>query len=192
MPQDYVGRVVIELGADNNIYMEHYTNGARTRTKLDRGAEWWNILDELTRQRKSAQSQAERQQERKDAEAIAQYNKVYATTAKHHGTKFANTHIGKPYGTNFVAEPKPPIARPTLDRELLPNIDNTAIADMVRVCHCGEEIVPFMEKCPDCPGHSGAGKIARTVTRITRFTERGKLSRSSKGQENPNARRNGR
>lgn len=35
------------------------------------------------------------------------------------------------------------------------------IADLEPVCHCGQPVRPFMARCSDCPGASGAGKALK-------------------------------
>lgn len=56
-------------------------------------------------------------------------------------------------------------AEPTAVQEYCP-------ADMVRVCHCGTLVEPFMTRCDDCPGALGAGKIRK-------FDERGQVPKLS-------------
>jgi len=43
-------------------------------------------------------------------------------------------------------------------------------SDYTRVCHCGREVTPFMERCDGCPGHAGAGKVPQ----VKRYTTSGK------------------
>jgi hypothetical protein len=42
---------------------------------------------------------------------------------------------------------------------------SSAISDLARVCHCGQLVHEFMEKCPGCPGPQGAGKVLRAPRR---------------------------
>ena len=45
--------------------------------------------------------------------------------------------------------------------------------DFQRVCHCGAEVKPFMERCPGCPGQDGAGKVP-VEPHVKRYNSRGK------------------
>lgn len=53
-----------------------------------------------------------------------------------------------------------------------PPVQEYCPADMVRVCHCGTIVEPFMTRCDDCPGALGAGKIRK-------FDERGQVPKLS-------------
>src|SRR5260370_10083427 len=55
-------RVIIELSAEGALSMEYYTNGQRTRTTLDRGNEWWQVVDQLHIQCKAITSANERRE----------------------------------------------------------------------------------------------------------------------------------
>lgn len=121
-PIQSLGRVVIELGTDNKLYMEHYVNGTRVRVKLDRGNELWEIQDALFVQKKEHEKAQARKTEQNEKESRLRHNRVWthSANARGQGLDFAARIIrgpvpsgyGKPpktsstsYGTLFAPEP---------------------------------------------------------------------------------------
>lgn len=88
-----ISRVIIELGHDGQLMMEFYSNGQRTRTRLDRGNEWWQVIDELHTQRKAAQSAAERKAQRETEASRKLHRNIWIHAAENHGVGFATKVI---------------------------------------------------------------------------------------------------
>jgi len=88
-----VGRVIVELSAEGQIYMERYINGQRQRSLLDRGNEWWEILDALSDQRRRLQADLAAKAERLAKETRMRHNRVWTDAAKKFGSGFAATRI---------------------------------------------------------------------------------------------------
>lgn len=102
------GRVIVELDANGKLWMEFYTNGQRTRTLLDRGNEWWNVVDELSNQRRHAITQAERQMAKLDENARKRHRQVWTQAAERQGIGFARDvikgEVPVGYGKYFAEE----------------------------------------------------------------------------------------
>jgi hypothetical protein len=89
-------RVVIELNPDGTLTMEHYTNGARSRTPLPRGIELSEIKETLFHLQTAINNTAARKAD-KVAEANAKRARaVYFNTAYNHGEAFADRTVGRP------------------------------------------------------------------------------------------------
>jgi hypothetical protein len=116
-------RVIIELGPTGQLHMEYYTNGQRTRTTLDRGNEWWQVVDQLHMQAKAIQSAEERKALREDEASRKRHRGVWIQTAEDFGIGFAKRVIKGPvpmgYGQYFAkAETKPAkLAKPGISGE---------------------------------------------------------------------------
>jgi hypothetical protein len=124
-PPQPIGRVVVELSADGRIYMERYVNGARTRTLLDRGNEWWEVLDALAEQRRASEASAALRAEQAERASRLRHNRVWVTTAETHGAGFAHRvikgEVPPGYGRYLAPEVQPkPRAKeqPTLKQML--------------------------------------------------------------------------
>lgn len=119
-------RIVVELTVNDNVVMEYYTNGQRTRTTLTRGQEFWEILDELKKQRNRHSDEASRKIKRDELRAAKRHRDVWVTSANRpgQGIQFATNVIKgeipngytKAYGEYFTPEktkkeqkPKPDI-----------------------------------------------------------------------------------
>lgn len=84
-----IGRVVIEIDFDGTLRMEQYINGQRQRTTLDRGNEWWEVVDALKDQQRRAIADAERKTEQNEHAARLRHNRVWIDAEQKFGTKFA-------------------------------------------------------------------------------------------------------
>lgn len=105
------GRVIVELDINGKLWMEHYANGQRQRTLLDRGNEWWNIVDELHIQRKRSIDADARAKLKHDETVRRRHRNVWIDAAENHGIGFAkNTIKGDVpigYGRYLAPEDKP-------------------------------------------------------------------------------------
>lgn len=103
-------RVIIELSASGQLMMEYYTNGQRTRTTLDRGNEWWQVVDQLHLQRKAITSAEERREAQAEEKSRKRHREVWLDAANKFGTRFAVAKIKGPvpmgYGQYLEPEDK--------------------------------------------------------------------------------------
>jgi len=89
-------RVVIELGADGTLIMEHYTNGARSRTPLARGIELAEIKETLFHLQTQINAVSARKAEKIAEQNAKRARAVYFNTAYNHGEAFADRTVGRP------------------------------------------------------------------------------------------------
>jgi hypothetical protein len=110
-PAKAIGRVVVELGTDNRIYLERYINGQRQRVLLDRGNEWWEVLDALTDAKRRHQSELDRKQEAEAKATRQMHNRVWVKAAENHGAGFAHRvikgDVPPGYGRYLLPEDRP-------------------------------------------------------------------------------------
>lgn len=87
-------RVIIELSATGALTIESYSNGQRTKVPLNRGQEYWEILDELKMLQRRARTEAERKADAQGKSLRLRHNRVWINTAERFGLGFANDKIG--------------------------------------------------------------------------------------------------
>jgi hypothetical protein len=110
-------RVMVELSADGSFRLECYRNGQRVNLTLTRGQEWWEILDELSTQKRFALTQAQRKEEQEEKKRKERHNRILSTTARQFGDDFAirticgkyNPDTGRIAGTAIKRELKVPL-----------------------------------------------------------------------------------
>lgn len=144
-------RIIVELQPDGTFVLETYTNGARTRTVPFAGDEWYEIKQALRAKQNEINDNEARKIARKAKEDNLRHRKVWkdvaygTTTTRPYGEHYANKTIGPI--EQLRQHPAVPVGTP--------------LADLERICHCGQLVRPFMEKCEDCPGFHGAGKVMK-------------------------------
>jgi hypothetical protein len=126
-------RIVLELCENGSLVMESYRNGQRTRLMLNRGQEYWEILDELRMQQRAAESEADRQKERNEKKLRHRHYAVWTTAAEHQGVGFAKNvikgEIPLGYGKYFAKEAdKAPKAK-SAKKALTPILGNIMLLD---------------------------------------------------------------
>jgi len=98
-------RIIIELSPNGGLVMEFYRNGQRGRLDLNRGTEYWEILDELQRQKKAIEQRLSEKEEKQNRMENNRHIRVWHTTAQNHGTTFANRTVGsKKFGQYLIDE----------------------------------------------------------------------------------------
>lgn len=128
----------------------------RPRIILEQASDGSIVIETYTngqRQRSELLSGADLLWEIKDA--LARKQRELDTSAERRQRKLmADAHIIRPAGVPL---------RPGQEQAHAAD----AIASLIRVCHCGTEVTPFMERCADCPGAAGAGFIKREELPLT-------------------------
>ena len=111
-------RVIVEMNANGSLSLRSWSNGQESVIPLNRGQEYWEILDALKRQQREIDRKKEEHLQKQSNAEAALHRRVWQNTAEMHGVAFANRTIGakniKPFG--YYLERQEDKAKPKADK----------------------------------------------------------------------------